>query len=29
MRNLFEIRRLEYDRCLFSRLVITTGFKTT
>ncbi|XP_035291430.1 beta-1,3-galactosyltransferase 2-like [Anguilla anguilla] len=27
MRNLFEIRRLEYDRCLFSRLVIATGFK--
>ncbi|KAJ8379676.1 hypothetical protein SKAU_G00004540 [Synaphobranchus kaupii] len=27
MRNLFEIRRLEYDRCLFSRLVIVTGFK--
>uniref|UniRef100_A0A3B5B1H2 Hexosyltransferase n=1 Tax=Stegastes partitus TaxID=144197 RepID=A0A3B5B1H2_9TELE len=26
-RNLFEIRSLQYDRCIFSRLVIINGFK--
>ena len=27
LRNLFEIRNLEYDRCTFSQLVIINGFK--
>ncbi|XP_058491466.1 beta-1,3-galactosyltransferase 2 [Solea solea] len=27
LRNLFEIRNLEYDRCVFSRLIIVNGFK--
>lgn len=27
LRNLFEIRNLEYDRCTFAKLVIANGFK--
>ncbi|KAM9360343.1 beta-1,3-galactosyltransferase 2 [Symphorus nematophorus] len=27
LRNLFEIRNLEYERCVFSQLVIVNGFK--
>uniref|UniRef100_UPI0037E7F0CE beta-1,3-galactosyltransferase 2 n=1 Tax=Semicossyphus pulcher TaxID=241346 RepID=UPI0037E7F0CE len=27
LRNLFEIRNLEYDRCTFAKLVIVNGFK--
>lgn len=27
IRNLFEIRQLEYDRCTFSRLIIANGFE--
>ncbi|XP_061117686.1 beta-1,3-galactosyltransferase 1 [Conger conger] len=27
MRNMFEIRRLEYDKCVFSRVIIVNGFK--
>ncbi|XP_071374465.1 beta-1,3-galactosyltransferase 2 [Centroberyx affinis] len=27
LRNLFEIRRLEYERCTFAQRVIVTGFK--
>ncbi|XP_029294744.1 beta-1,3-galactosyltransferase 2 [Cottoperca gobio] len=27
LRNLFEIRQLEYDRCTFAKLVIVNGFK--
>uniref|UniRef100_A0A3Q2Q2J0 Hexosyltransferase n=1 Tax=Fundulus heteroclitus TaxID=8078 RepID=A0A3Q2Q2J0_FUNHE len=26
-RNLFEVRKLEYDRCTFARLIIVNGFK--
>uniref|UniRef100_A0A4W4GQ14 Hexosyltransferase n=1 Tax=Electrophorus electricus TaxID=8005 RepID=A0A4W4GQ14_ELEEL len=26
-RNLFEIRRLEYDRCTFAKRIIVTGFR--
>lgn len=27
LRNLFEIQRLEYDRCTFAKLIIVNGFK--
>lgn len=29
LRNLFEIRKLEYDRCVFAKLVIVNQFKPT
>lgn len=28
-RNLFEVRRLDYDRCTFSKRIIVTGFTST
>lgn len=28
-RNLFEVRRLDYDRCTFAKLIIVTGFTSS